>query len=52
MNVISLVPTLTFPLHRHTDKAGLTGHAAKLPAETLTTVCDEQSKVLSATPWQ
>lgn len=38
MNVISLVPILTFPLHRHTDKPGLTGHTAKLPSGTLTTV--------------
>lgn len=38
MNVISLVPTLTFPLHGLTDKPGLTGHTAKLPSGALTTV--------------
>lgn len=38
MNVISLVPILTFPPQRHTDKPGLTGHTAKLPSETLAAV--------------
>lgn len=31
MNVIGVVSSLTFPLHSHSDKPGLTGQAAKLP---------------------